>query len=57
MFDRMVASYLVRGGQMLELIGKIFARRPTRNLAVATRMTRVTWIAIEQGRVRSAFEP
>lgn len=42
---------------MLELIGKIFARRPTRNLAVATRMTRVTWIAIEQGRVRSAFEP
>ncbi len=41
---------------MLELIGKILGRRPTRDLVAATRMARVTWIAIEQGRVRSALE-
>ena len=41
---------------MIELIAKLLGRRPTLDLVATTRMARVTWIAIQQGRVRSALE-
>jgi hypothetical protein len=41
---------------MLELIVKMLGRRAVQDLVVANRMARVTWIAIQQGRVRSALE-
>jgi hypothetical protein len=41
---------------MLELIVKLLGRRPTPDLVATTRMARLTWIAIQQGRVRSALE-
>ena len=41
---------------MFELIVKLLGRRPAQDLVVSTRMARVTWIAIQQGRVRSALE-
>lgn len=41
---------------MLRLIVKLLGRRPIQNLVVASRMARITWIAIQQGRARSALE-
>ncbi|HEX6102611.1 MAG: hypothetical protein K0S81_523 [Rhodospirillales bacterium] len=41
---------------MLELIVKMLGRRPAQDLVAANRMARVTWIAIQQGRARSALE-
>jgi hypothetical protein len=50
------ASVLVKGHGMLDLIVKMLGRRPAQDLVAANRMARVTWIAIQQGRARSALE-
>lgn len=41
---------------MLDLIVRMFVRRQARELTAATPMARVIWIAIQQGRSRSALE-
>ena len=41
---------------MLELIVKLLGRRPAQDLVASTRMARVAWIALQQGRARSALE-
>jgi hypothetical protein len=41
---------------MFEFIAKFFGRRTSTELADARRMTRVIFVAIQQGRARSALE-
>ena len=41
---------------MLEFIVKLLGGRILEDLVGAPRMTRVTWIALQQGRPRSALE-
>jgi hypothetical protein len=41
---------------MLDFIIKLLGKRQIGDLVGAPRMTRMTWIALQQGRPRSAFE-
>jgi hypothetical protein len=41
---------------MLELLVKMLGRRAPQDLVAANRMARVAWIAIHQGRARSALD-
>ena len=46
----------MEGQRMLELIVRMLGLRLPQDLVAANRMARITWIAIQQGRVRSALE-
>jgi hypothetical protein len=41
---------------MLDLIVKLLGRRAAQDLVASSRMARVAWIALQQGRPRSALE-
>jgi hypothetical protein len=41
---------------MLDLIVKLLGRRAAHDLVASSRMARVAWIALQQGRPRSALE-